>query len=136
MKQWGTIKANLAYALSSSLITNGDGMIYYLNDTQSLSMAKTHSDYGAYKNVSLTPVISGSQVAYSSTSGSMSYEGRFTVLDENYLSEVSLLENIQTFVPYFIYLFILFWVFLVQPTVRWMLENKIYRTKVKHYKLK
>lgn len=111
-------------------------MIYYLNDTQSLSMAKTHSDYGAYKNVSLTPVISGSQVAYSSTSGSMSYEGRFTVLDENYLSEVSLLENIQTFVPYFIYLFILFWVFLVQPTVRWMLENKIYRTKVKHYKLK
>ncbi len=51
----------------------------------------------------------------------MSYEGRFTVVSSNFLEEVSLLSNIRSFVPFFIYLFILGWVFLAQPTVRWML---------------
>jgi hypothetical protein len=49
---------------------------------------------------------------------------------------VSLLSNLRTFIPYFIYLFILFWVFLNQPTVRWMLENKIYRAKSTQPKIK
>jgi hypothetical protein len=100
-------------------------------------MIDVHRSYAANKNVTLVASIVSSQPTYSSSaSASFSYLGTFSVPGQNLLVEVSLLANLRTFIPYFIYLFILFWVFLAQPTVRWMLENKIYRAKSTHPKIK
>lgn len=100
-------------------------------------MIDVHSSYAANKNVTLVPSIISSQPGFSSTaSPSFSYLGKFSVPGQQLLVEVGLISNLRTFVPYFIYLFILFWVFVAQPTVRWMLENKIYRAKSNAPKIK
>ena len=98
-------------------------------------MVDSHKNYAMNKNISLIPTVSSSQISYGSTAAGATYEGRFNVVASNYLEEVSLVENIRKFVPFFIYLLVLTWFFLAQPTVRWMLENKIYRSKVSHHKI-
>jgi hypothetical protein len=124
-------------AIPQSSVPQTDFTSYSSNSTQVLTMTDVHRSYAASKNVSLSASILSSQPTYSSAASvSFSYLGSFTVPGQEMLVEVSLLENMRTFVPYFIYLFILFWVFLAQPTVRWMLENKIYRAKTNHPKIK
>ena len=84
-------------------------------------MTGTHKDYAKTKNISLVPSISSSQINYVTAASGATYEGRFSVVSSNFIEETSLLENIRTFVPFYIYLLILAWFFLAQPTVRWML---------------
>ena len=55
-------------------------------------MTDTHQSYAANKNVTLVPVIGGSQVNYgSTTSGGITYNAQFTVTALSLLQEVTLL---------------------------------------------
>jgi len=87
-------------------------MLYYLNGSQSLSMTDTHLSYATHKNITLIPFISTSQVNYATSASSITYEGRFTVVASNYIEELTLLQNLRTIVPFYIYLLILAWFFL------------------------
>lgn len=99
-------------------------------------MNDVHRIYSTKKNVTLIPRTIASQPSFSASPVSFSYLGSFSVPAQEMLQEVSLLTNLRTFIPFFIYLFILTWVFVAQPTVQWMLDNKIYQSKTRHPKLK
>ena len=136
VKEWGRVEVSLLSAIPESSIASGQGLLYHGNNSQTLSIPDVHQAYATSKNASLSPVIAASQISYSTASAGVAYQGRFSVSGCSLLEEVGLLENLRTFVPHFIYLFVLLWVFLAQPTVRWMLENQIYRAKVSHHKVK
>ena len=84
-------------------------------------MIQTHKSYAKDKNVTLISSISSSQLSYGTTAAGVTYEGRFSIQYSQFIEETSLLENIRTIVPFYIYLLLVAWFFLAQPTVRWML---------------
>lgn len=137
LTQSGAIYAKTISAIPQSSVSQSDFTSYYYNDTNTLSMIDVHRTYATNKNVTLIPSIFSSQPVFSSSaSSSFSYMGTFSVPGQEVLVEVGMVNNLRNFIPYFIYLFILFWIFLAQPTVRWMLENKIYRAKSNPPKIK
>jgi hypothetical protein len=109
---------------------------YHLNNSQQLGLTDSHRSFALAYNLSLVATRKGRQVEVGTNTAGVAYTGEFNVGGVTWISEASLLDNLRSFVPFFIYLFVLFWVFLAQPTVRWMLQNKIYRAKVTHPKLK
>ena len=136
LTQTGIINAKVLSPLPQSSILQADFTSYYYNDTQVLNMNDVHRIYSTKKNVTLIPRTIASQPSFSASPVSFSYLGSFSVPAQEMLQEVSLLTNLRTFIPFFIYLFILTWVFVAQPTVQWMLDNKIYQSKTRHPKLK
>ena len=81
----GTIEAKLTYAVPQSSIDSGNGLQYYTNGSQSLSMIDAHKSYAINKNISLVPSIKSSQIGYTTTAAWVTYEGRFTVQTSEYI---------------------------------------------------
>lgn len=87
--------------------------------------------------VSLFVDIGHKVMTYSVTDpGQVTYQGIFEVPSQIVISEVSLLDNLRKFIPLLVYLMILLRLVVVDPTIRWMLQNKIYKAKYHHDKVK
>ena len=69
----GTIEAKITYSIPQSSVDSGNGLLYYANGTQTLSMIDTHKSYATNKNISLIPSISSSQINYGTTAAGVTY---------------------------------------------------------------
>ena len=75
-------------------------------------------------------------ITYDSTATAFSFTGHFKILNGIYFKETTLLDNLRSLIPYFMYIVVFLWLAIIRPLVEWMLKNRIYSAKLTHQKLK